>query len=112
MIKYRDIEVTLEEIEAIKKEWFETKTYFGTDKPITLDDKTAEIIIRRQKYEKEWINQVHESHDMTEWGTQIKAPVGTARFYAHRECNNCGGEQYHHPAGKFIDPELKIKCVG
>ncbi len=112
MIRYDEIEITLEEIEALKEEWFKTKTYHGTDKPIVLDDKTAEIIINRRKYEEAWKNSVHESHEMCNWRTEIMAPAGTPRFYAYRQCKNCGGEQYHHPAGKFMDPELEEKCVG
>ena len=68
MIRHDEIEVTLEEIEALQKEWFETKTYHGTDKPIVLDDRTAEIIINRRKRHEAYINSVHESHNMTKWG--------------------------------------------
>lgn len=112
MIPWDEIECTLEEIEALKKEWFETKTYHGTDKPIVLDDRTAEHVIVSRKRHESYINSVHESHDMCEWTSKIMAPVGTARFYAWRECNICGGEQYHHPAGRFIDRELEEKCMG
>jgi len=112
MIRYQDIEITLEEIEALKKEWFETKTYHGTDKPIVLDDRAAEHIINSKKYHDAWINSVHESHDMCDWRTQIMAPAGTERFYAYRQCENCEGEQYHHPAGKFMDSYLEKECVG
>ncbi len=112
MIRYQDIEITLEEIEACKKEYLETHTYHGTDKPVVLDDRAAEIVVNSRKYHEAFLNAVHPSHDMTEWGTEIMAPSGTERFYAHRECNNCGGEHYHHPAGKFIDSELESECVG
>jgi len=73
---------------------------------------TANSILRSRKRHEEYLNSVHPSHEMTEWGTKIIAPVGTPRFYAHRECKKCGGEQYHHPAGKFIDGCLKSKCRG
>ena len=110
MIRYQDIEITIEEIEAIQKELFETKTYHGTDRPVILDHKTAQYIINGRKYHEAFLNAVHPSHNMTEWGTEIMAPSGTERFYAYRQCQNCEYEQYHHPAGKFLDHQLEVKC--
>lgn len=100
-----------EEIEAIKKEYREERTMHGSNEPVILDDKTAEIILRSQKSHDDYINSVHESHDMSEWRTEIIAPVGTPRFYNFRECEICSGAQYYHAAGKFIDGELKRKCI-
>lgn len=109
MTKYQ---FSKEEIEAVKKEYFEEHTIHGTDKPVVLDDKTAIYVLRGRKAHEDYLNSVHESHDMTDWETEIKAPVGTPRFYSCRHCKKCEGEQYHHPAGKFIDGELKRKCIG
>jgi len=112
MIRHNEIEITLEEIEALKKEWFETKTYHGTDKPIVLDDRSAESIIQGRKYHEAWLNSAHSTHVMSMWRSEIMCPASTPRFYAYRQCKNCGGEQYHHPAGKFMDSELEEECVG
>ena len=48
---------------------------------------------------------------MNEWHTEIRAPVGTPRFYAVRQCKICDYEQSEHPAGRFIDHQLKMACV-
>lgn len=101
---------TDEEIQEVIDEYYNEHTYIGTENPVTIDERTAEIILGSRKRHQEWINSVHPSHDMTEWGTKIIAPVATPRFYAHRECKKCGYEQYHHPAGKFIDSQLKEEC--
>lgn len=111
MIRYNDIKVSQEEIELCKKEWFETKTYHGTDTPIVLDDKTAKRIINSIKYHEAFLNAVHSSHKMTEWKGKLLTPCDTTRMYSYRKCENCGGEHYYHAAGKFIDPELEKKCV-
>lgn len=55
---------------------------------------------------------VHASHRMGEPYEEIIAPTGTPRFYGVRECAKCGHVQYEHPAGKFMDAELKTKCKG
>jgi ribosomal protein S27E len=54
----------------------------------------------------------HDSHSMTKWRTEARAPAGTSRFYAVRNCKNCKHEQSYHAAGTFSDAELKTKCVG
>jgi hypothetical protein len=54
---------------------------------------------------------VHKSHKMSKVTSEIIAPCGTPRFYAYRQCENCGAEQYEHPAGKFIDAELNKECT-
>ena len=110
MVMPENILVSQKEIEACKEEYFTQHTYSGTDEPVIIDDHTAEIIVRSRKRHRNYLNSVHKSHEMTEWGTEILAPAGTARFYVHRQCVNCGGEQYHHSAGKFIDSELEEKC--
>ena len=110
MIRYQDIEITLEEIEEVKKEYFENHKIHGTDKPVILNDTSAQAIINSRKYHEEFLNAVHPSHDMDDWQTKIMAPAGTARFYAYRQCKNCEYEQYHHPAGKFIDHQLESEC--
>ena len=101
---------TLSEINQIKIE-YSKKKYIGTNKYIDdLDTRTAIYILKSRRVFQDYINSVHESHTMTEWRTEILAPAGTPRFYAYRKCINCGSEQYHHPAGQFIDDELKRKC--
>ena len=110
MIRYQDIEITLEEIEAVQKEFFETHKIHGTDKPVILDDKTAQYVVNGRKYHEAFLNAVHTSHDMCVWRSEIMAPSGTERFYAYRQCKNCEYEQYHHPAGKFIDHQLESEC--
>lgn len=108
---FKDIEVTLEEIEAVKKE-YSKKYYHGTKTPIKLDEKTAIYVIQGRKLFEIYLNSVHKSHKMTKWTSTILAPCGTPRFYSIRECKKCGGEQYYAAAGRFIDPELKEKCNG
>lgn len=102
-------EFTEKEIAEVMEE-YSHKTYIGSDKKIKLDESTTIYILRGRKRETEFLNSVHSSHDMTDWYSEIRSPAGTPRFYSCRECKNCEGEQYHHPAGKFIDSELKIKC--
>lgn len=53
---------------------------------------------------------VHESHNMTDWRSEVRAPVGTARFYNVRNCSKCGVEQSIHPAGRFKDYKLEEVC--
>lgn len=106
------MEITQKEIDAIKKEFYEEHTIIGTDKPVVLDDETATIILKSRKRHEEWVNSVHSSHEMTDWYAKILAPVGTPRFYSCRHCKKCEGMQYHHPAGKFMEGELKMKCEG
>jgi len=110
MIRYQDIKVTIEEIETVKKEYLEIHKIHGTDKPVILNDSTAEIIIRRRKYHEAYLNCVHQSHDMTEWRSEIMAPAGTERFYSYRQCKNCEYEQYYSASGEFIDVQLESKC--
>jgi hypothetical protein len=56
-------------------------------------------------------NKVHSSHKMKEKeGGAILCPTGTPRFYGLRKCTVCGFEQAEHPAGKFMDYQLKRKC--
>ena len=108
----REDDVTPEEILKIKQEFYEKHKIDGTDKPVLLSDFVARIIVASRKEHENYLNSVHKSHDMTDWRTEVMSPVGTARFYQYRECKNCGGAQYYHAAGKFIDPELKEKCDG
>ena len=56
--------------------------------------------------------EIHNSHNMSGWKTQIRAPAGTPRFYAVRQCEQCGGEKIKHPAGHFVDKWLYDPCVG
>lgn len=102
--------VSQEEIDACKKEYFTKHTYIGTNKPVTINDETAEIVVRNRKRHQSYLNSVHPSHKMTEWCTKIMAPAGTERFYKYRECIICNGKQYYHTAGKFIDQKLKRIC--
>lgn len=55
--------------------------------------------------------EIHQSHNMTEWRTEIRAPAGTPRFYSVRDCKACGGEESKHLAGHFIDEWLHDPCV-
>jgi hypothetical protein len=103
-------EVKPEEILEIKQEYFEKKV-IGTSKPVIINNDVAKILVRSRKHFHKYLNSVHESHEMTDWRTEIMAPAGTSRFYKYRECKNCGGAQYYHAAGKFIDNKLKNICV-
>ncbi len=58
----------------------------------------------------QWRNDIHPSHQMTDWYTDIRSPVGTARFYSVRHCKNCEHEMSEHPAGQFKDRELEKEC--
>ena len=100
-----------EEIEEIKREYREEHTVIGTNDPVIINDRTAVILLKSRHHHNEYLNSVHESHDMTEWESKIMAPAGTSRFYTYRECKVCGYAQYYHTAGKFIDPELKRECI-
>lgn len=53
---------------------------------------------------------IHNTHIMTEWHTEIRSPAGTPRFYGVRECKKCKAEESKHPAGHFIDEELYTAC--
>ena len=97
---------TENEIQEVIKE-YRKKCYHGTNTPIELDERMALYILGSRKRLNDYINSVHESHDMTDWYSEVKCPCDTSRFYKTRKCKNCEGEQYYHPAGRFIDPELK-----
>ena len=101
---------TKEEIKAMKEEYFTQHTYVGTNKPVVINDKIAVILLQGRKRHQAWLNSVHESHDMTEWRSEIRCPRDTPRFYSVRNCKKCGGEQLQHPAGKFMDGILKTNC--
>jgi len=53
---------------------------------------------------------IHESHQMTDFKSEIRCPCETSRFYAVRECKVCGAEEIKHPAGHFFDKELECEC--
>jgi len=110
MIRYQDIEITIEEIEDVQKEYFEKHKIHGTDKPVVLDHKTAQYVVNGRKYHEAYLNCVHPTHDMCDWRTEIMAPAGTERYYQYRQCKNCEYEQYHSVAGKFIDYQLESEC--
>ena len=99
------------EINEIIREYREEHKIIGTDKPVILSELSAIAILSSRKRMKEYLNSVHPSHDMTKWRDEIMSPVGTPRFYNYRECKKCGGEQYYHSAGKFIDRILEEKCL-
>jgi queuine/archaeosine tRNA-ribosyltransferase len=109
-MNYHGMEITEEEIQNVKKEYLEEHTYIGTDKPVVLDDKTAAYVIFGRRRFQEYLNSVDESHEMTEWRTEIMAPSGTARYYSYRQCKKCEYEQYYSVAGRFIDPQLTRRC--
>ena len=54
---------------------------------------------------------IHISHKLTKWRTEIRSPAGTPRFYGVRNCSACGGEESSHPAGHFVDEWLYDPCV-
>ena len=111
-IRYGMIKVTKKEIEEIKKEYLEEHTYIGTDTPVILNDMSAEHIVRSKKFHEAWKDNVHSSHEMGDWFTDIRAPVGTPRFYGCQECKKCGAEHIYHSAGRFKDKELLYPCEG
>jgi len=101
-----------EEINEIKREYREEHTIIGTEnEPVILNDRVAICVLTSRKRLEEYLNSIHSSHNMKDWTTKILAPAGTARFYSYRECKDCGGAQYYHTAGRFIDPELKRGCI-
>ncbi len=105
--------ITKKEINEIKKEFLQ-HTVIGSDppRPVKISTLSAQSVIRSRRCHQEWLDSVHDSHDMTDWYGEIKSPVGTARFYSVRKCKNCEYEQYEHPAGKFIDGPLTLECEG
>jgi len=107
----REYAISNKDIEEIKREFREEHMVIGTNDPVIISNETAKIVLRSRKGFEEYLNSVHGSHTMTEWECKIMTPAGTSRFYYYRECTKCGGEQYHHPAGRFINPELKRKCL-
>lgn len=106
------ITVTKREIEKIKKEYREKHKVEGTNRPVILDDNLAEYILKSRKYRKQWLESVDKTHKMSKWHSEIRSPAGTPRFYGVRECKICGFEQMEHPAGRFMDEQLKRKCPG
>jgi hypothetical protein len=111
--KSRHDPITQEEIDEIKKEFLK-KTVIGSDppRPVEISDISAKAVIRSRRYRQEWLDSVHESHVMSKWRTEVRAPAGTPRFYKVRECENCGYEMAEHPAGKFMHYQLKEPCKG
>lgn len=51
------------------------------------------------------------THEMSEWGTEVRSPCGTARFYGVRHCVKCGEEELEHAAGHFFNRLLE-PCKG
>lgn len=56
-------------------------------------------------------HEVHKSHEMVDYGTDIVAPMGTARFYGVKMCKKCECKLYTHPAGDFCDEDLLTECL-
>jgi hypothetical protein len=109
-----DAPITKEEIEEFKKIYaVEGHMVIGSNppRPVVLDDKTAEYLMRSRRRQEEWLNSIHPSHEMNEWHTEVRSPCGTPRFYGVRQCIHCEGEQAQHPAGRFIDPWLLKPCL-
>jgi hypothetical protein len=105
------MEFTEKEIKEVIDEYYNEHTVVGTkDQPVVINEQTAIIILKSRKRQQEFIDSVDDSHDMTDWYTEIRAPAGTPRFYSVRHCKQCEGEQMQHPAGKFTDPPLKRRC--
>jgi hypothetical protein len=105
------MEFTKKEIKKVIDEYYNEHTVVGTkDKPVVIDERTAVLILESRRRKEEFINSVDDSHDMNEWHTDVRAPVGTARFYSVRQCRRCGYEQGIHAAGRYIDPWLKRRC--
>lgn len=103
---------TKQQIQDVIDEYYNEHTVIGTkNQPVVVSETTAEAILRSRWREEQFINSVDHSHVMNEWHTEIRAPAGTPRFYSVRQCKRCDGEQARHPAGKFIDPELKRRCI-
>ena len=111
--KGRNDPITKKEIDEIKEEYLK-KTVIGSDppEPVVISTVSAECVIRARRSHQEWLDSVHESHDMNDWYSDIRAPSGTERFYSVRQCKNCEGEQAEHPAGQFMDNHLTHKCQG
>lgn len=104
-------QITDKEIQEVIDEYYNEHTVIGTkDKPVVINEGTAEIIIKSRRRREAFLNSVHESHNMTDWHSEIRSPVGTPRFYSVRECKRCDHEQMESAAGRFIDPELERRC--
>ena len=54
---------------------------------------------------------IHKSHRMGKRHTDVRAPAGTPRFYAVRQCKGCGAEEIEHAAGQFTDDGLVKPCA-
>lgn len=54
---------------------------------------------------------IHETHRMSKWRAEVRAPAGTPRFYSVRNCRGCGEEEAKHPAGHFVADALRRRCV-
>ena len=102
--------ITDKEIQTVIDEYYNEHTVHGTDKPVVISENTAQAIIRSRRSREKFLNSVHDSHDMTEWYSDIRAPAGTPRFYSVRHCKRCEYEQMEHTAGRFIDPPLERRC--
>lgn len=111
--KGRNDPISKEEIDEVKEEYLQ-KTVIGSDPPIPVEitTSTAEYVIRARRSHQDWLNSVDESHDMTDWRSEVRAPAGTERFYSVRNCVNCEYEMSEHPAGRFMDYQLKRECRG
>jgi len=95
-------------IKATKKEIEEYKRKCVNN----ISDRIATLAVEAGKRFEHWKTDIHPSHKMIDWYTDIRSPVGTARFYSCRECEVCGYEQSYAAAGRFKDHQLTEKCHG
>jgi hypothetical protein len=111
--KSRHDPITQDEIDEVKEEYLQ-KTVIGSDppEPVKINDISAKAVIRSRRSHQDWLDSVHESHVMTDWYTDVRCPGSTPRFYGVRECVNCQYEMSEHPAGRFMDHQLKSECKG
>lgn len=55
---------------------------------------------------------IHESHKMSDWENTIITIIDTPRFGRIRKCLLCGAEQAETAAGSALHNELILPCEG
>lgn len=56
-------------------------------------------------------DEVHPSHDMTDWESSIVTLNSTSRFGTIRECKHCCAEHVKTAAGEGMHDELLEPCL-
>lgn len=77
------------------------------DHPLYLEFKVA---LRKVDLEYRMDREIHPSHRMGIWTSDVVNLVGTPRFGRVRACKDCEGEQAETVAGHGTDPQLREPC--